>query len=58
MARLTLSFFPCSSLTCAGIAVDYVAFIDHSLAKFGIGGLAIGLGVVWLWAIIDEWRTK
>ena len=58
MARLTLSFFLAAALTCAGIAVGDVAFIDHSLAKFGIGGLAIGLGVVWLWAIIDEWRTK
>jgi hypothetical protein len=58
MARFTISFLLAAALTCAGIAVVYVAFIEHSFAKLGIGAIAIGLGVVWFWAIIDEWRTK
>jgi|APPan5920702856_1055754.scaffolds.fasta_scaffold400064_1 hypothetical protein len=56
MVRLSLSFVLAAGLILAGAALQAVAITDVSPLKFSVSVLAIGLGLVWLWAIIKEWR--
>ena len=56
MVRLSLSFVLAAGLILAGAALQAVAITDVSPLKFSVKVLAIGLGLVWLWAIIKEWR--
>jgi hypothetical protein len=57
MVRLSISFGLALLLILSGAAVQRVAFIDNSPLKFAVSVLAIGFGLVWLWAIVKEWRT-
>ena len=58
MVRLSLSSVLAAGLILAGVALQAVAITDTSPLKFAVSMLAISLGLVWLWAIVKEWRTK
>jgi hypothetical protein len=58
MVRLSLSSVLAAGLILAGAALQAVAITDTSPLKFSVSVLAIGLGLVWLWAIIKEWRKR
>jgi len=45
-------------LIIAGALVEFDAFQDQSLLRFLVGAIAVTAGLVWLWSIIKEWRTK
>ena len=46
------------ALALAGGAVEYDAFATDSPLKFAFGVIAMGLGVVWLYSTIIEWRSR
>jgi len=58
MVRLSLSFVLAAALILAGAALQAVAITDTSPLKFAVSALVIGLGLVWIWAIIKEWCTR
>jgi hypothetical protein len=44
--------------TCAGAAVEFDSWLDGSLLRFLVGGIAVTAGLVWLWRVLKEWRSK
>jgi hypothetical protein len=58
MVRLTIALALAAALVIAGALVEFDAFQDQSLLRFLIGAIAVTAGLVWLWSIIKEWRTK
>lgn len=58
MVRISIAFALAAAFTLAGLAVEFDAFLDRSPIRFVVGGIAIVLGLVWLWNLVQEWRTK
>ena len=58
MVRLTIALALAAALIIAGALVEFDAFQDQSLLRFLVGTIAVTAGLVWLWSIIKEWRTK
>ena len=58
MVRLTIALALAAALIIAGALVEFDAFQDQSLLRFLVGAIAVTAGLVWLWSIIKEWRTK
>lgn len=58
MVRLSIALVLAVALTLAGAAVDFDALLNRAPGKFVVGGVAIALGLLWLRAIIKEWRAK
>ena len=56
--RITIALALAVALALAGAAVEYDAFVDGSLLRFLVGGIAVTAGLVWLWTVLKEWRTK
>ena len=58
MVRITIALALAAALVIAGALVEFDAFQDQSLLRFLVGAIAVTAGLVWLWSIIKEWRTK
>lgn len=58
MVRITIALALAAALILAGTAVEYDAFLDRSLLRFLVGGIAVTAGLVWLWTVLKEWRMR
>jgi hypothetical protein len=58
MVRLSISLVLAAALTLAGVALAYQAFTRTVPFEFVVSGFAISAGLVWLWAVVKEWRAK
>jgi hypothetical protein len=58
MVRIIIALALAVALILAGTAVEFDAFLDRSLLRFLVGGIAVAAGLVWLWSVVKEWRAK
>jgi len=58
MVRLSMSLVLATALTLAGVILAYEAFTRIVPLEFVVSGLAIAVGLTWLWSVIKEWRAK
>jgi hypothetical protein len=58
MVRIIIALAPAVALILSGTAVEFDAFLDRSLLRFLVGGIAVAAGLVWLWSVVKEWRAK
>jgi hypothetical protein len=56
--RIIIALALAVALILAGTAVEFDAFLDRSLLRFLVGGIAVAAGLVWLWSVVKEWRAK
>jgi hypothetical protein len=57
MVRLSISFVLAAGLTLAGLLLEYDALMHNAPFEFVVSMLAMAAGLVWLWAVVKEWRT-
>jgi hypothetical protein len=48
MVRITIAFALAAVLIIAGAAVEFDAFLDQSLIRLLVGGIAVTAGLVWI----------
>jgi hypothetical protein len=58
MVRLSIALALAAALTLAGVAVEFAAYLDRSPVQFLVGAIATTAGLIWIWAVVNEWRTK
>lgn len=58
MVRIIIALALAVALILSGTAVEFDAFLDRSLLRFLVGGIAVAAGLVWLWSVVKEWRAK
>jgi hypothetical protein len=56
MVSLSIALALAAALTLA--AVEFDAYLVQSLVRFLVGGSVVTAGLVSLWAVVKEWRTK
>ena len=47
MVRITIALALAAALIIAGAVVEFDAFLDQSLMRFLVGGIAVTAGLVW-----------
>jgi hypothetical protein len=58
MVRLPLACALAVALILAGGAIEYDAFATNSPLKFSVALITMGLGIVWLYSTVREWRFR
>jgi hypothetical protein len=57
MVSLLVSLVLVVVLTLVGLLLGYDAITQHDILPFVGSALATGLGLVWLWVLVNEWRA-